>query len=191
MTSKILDKFSDDSFNFIKYKNFNVDKIKSIIEKFSEEWHINTARQNRSETHKHTLSYQIYEADLHWDKSKPYVVDQKSYNQELIDLLEPIILDLERSHNGKRGQVLLIKLPAGSTIRRHTDSGDYLMLARRHHIPIITSSNTVFGVGDEEINMGVGECWEINNSKTHYVTNYSEVDRIHLLVDIMPSKELQ
>jgi aspartyl/asparaginyl beta-hydroxylase (cupin superfamily) len=48
----------------------------------------------------------------------------------------------------------------------------------------------VFGVGDEEINMAVGDCWEINNSKIHYVNNYSEVDRIHLLVDILPVREL-
>jgi len=190
MTIDFLDKFSNNSFNFIKHKNYNVDKIKSIVETFDQEWRINVERQTRNDTHGNTLSYFAYETDLHWRKGQPYVVDQKSFNQDLIDALEPIILDLEKTHNGKRGQVLIIKLLSGSIIKKHKDSGQYLMSARRHHIPLITSDNTVFGVGDEEINMAVGDCWEINNSKIHYVNNYSEVDRIHLLVDILPVREL-
>lgn len=48
-----------------------------------------------------------------------------------------------------------------------------------------------FGVGDEKINMKSGECWEINNSRTHFVDNNSETDRVHLLIDIMPHSELK
>jgi hypothetical protein len=38
--------------------------------------------------------------------------------------------------------------------------------------------------------MGTGECWEINNSRIHYVNNGSKIDRVHLLIDIMPNKEI-
>jgi hypothetical protein len=38
--------------------------------------------------------------------------------------------------------------------------------------------------------MGTGECWEINNSRTHFVNNGSKIDRVHLLIDIMPNIEI-
>ena len=86
--------------------------------------------------------------------------------------------------------VLLIKLKAKKNISIHFDSGDYLMSCRRNHIPIITSDNVFFGVGNEKIVMQAGECWEINNSRPHFVENNSEIDRVHLLIDIMPKSEL-
>jgi aspartyl/asparaginyl beta-hydroxylase (cupin superfamily) len=64
------------------------------------------------------------------------------------------------------------------------------MLARRNHVPIITSGNVIFGVGSERVNMQIGECWEINNYRFHWVDNNSDIDRVHLLVDIMPNEEL-
>jgi aspartyl/asparaginyl beta-hydroxylase (cupin superfamily) len=39
--------------------------------------------------------------------------------------------------------------------------------------------------------MQSGECWEINNSRPHLVENNSDIDRIHLLIDIMPNEELR
>jgi hypothetical protein len=39
--------------------------------------------------------------------------------------------------------------------------------------------------------MAEGECWEINNSRPHYVNNFSNVDRVHLLVDIMPNSHIK
>jgi len=98
--------------------------------------------------------------------------------------------DLEKIHNGVRGNVLLIKLKAKEDVALHEDAGDYLMLSRRNHVPIITSGNVVFGVGSERINMQIGECWEINNYRFHWVDNDSDIDRVHLLVDIMPNEEL-
>ena len=35
-----------------------------------------------------------------------------------------------------------------------------------------------------------GECWEINNTRLHAVENNSKIDRIHLLIDIMPNIEI-
>ncbi len=182
-------KHSED-FNFKVSKTYDIEKIKEIASNFDSEWYINTERQNRNTTHQHTLTYYIYETDLFWIPEYEYIVKQKSDNVELLNAVEPIVKDLEEKYNGLRGQVLLIKLVANKEIPPHTDKGSYLMKARRHHIPIITSSGTVFGVGDEEVSMGPGECWEINNSRTHYVNNYSDVDRIHLLIDIMPKGEL-
>jgi hypothetical protein len=176
-------------FNFKKIADFNVDRLKTLVESLDAEWLLDTSRQESFETHKHTLSYFIYKADLLWKKGSPFFVETNVANMELLDAVEGIVQDLEAFHNGTRGNVLLIKLLAGQDIPEHVDSGDYLTTTRRHHLPIVTSPGTIFGVGIEELNMQEGECWEINNTRTHYVQNNSEIDRVHLLIDIMPLEE--
>lgn len=175
-----------EDFNFKKTGHYDVSAIKKIVSDFSEEWLVDTSRQENFETHKDTLSYFLYKADLQWNSSMPFFVETNTFNLELLDYVEGIVQDLEVIHNGFRGNVLLIKLLAGQNIPKHVDGGEYLNSARRHHLPIITSDGTMFGVGDSELNMQEGDCWEINNARTHYVTNNSEVDRVHLLIDIMP-----
>lgn len=184
-TNKIVD-----SFNFKQYPSYDVDQIVSIIKNFDDEWKIDTSRQDKYHTHVDTESYFIYKADLQWESGKPFVTELVAENQELVDLIEPIISDLEEIHNGKRGNVLFIKLLGGRDIPKHFDGGDYLIKTRRHHVPIITSEDTWFGVSREEKQMQVGECWEINNAKPHYVNN-GEQDRVHLLIDIMPVEEME
>ena len=43
-----------------------------------------------------------------------------------------------------------------------------------------------YTVNGETVNMKEGECWEINNQRPHSVLNDSDIDRVHLLVDIFP-----
>ena len=185
-----MSKVSED-FNFKNLGNYDVEEIKNYISNFAEEWFIDTSRQEIFKAHKDTNSYFIYKADLKWKNSDAFVVEKKSNDAKLVSMIDRIILDLETKHDGVRGNVLLIKLKAGQIIPSHQDSGDYLVASRRHHIPIITSDNTWFTVGSDKINMLVGECWEINNTRFHSVENYSDIDRVHLLIDIMPKKEME
>ena len=179
-----------EDFNFKNHGIYNIDNIKSHVLNFSNEWFIDTSRQNTYETHKNTNSYFIYQTDLEWNSTQQFLSQCKSDNKELLDLVEPIIKTLETIHNGVRGNVLVINLKAGTNITPHHDAGYYLDRARRHHIPIITSDQTWFSVGSEKINMLEGECWEINNTRLHAVENNSKIDRIHLLIDIMPNIEI-
>lgn len=180
-----------EDFNFIKHNSYDVEGIKQYIDSFSEEWFINTSRQDHYYVHKDTNSYFVYSADMQWKAGESLKTQTTSSDTKLLELLEPIIKDLEQMHHGVRGNVLLIKLKARQSIARHNDSGDYLMFSRRNHIPIVTTEDVFFGVGEDKINMKPGECWEVNNSRLHFVDNNSEIDRVHLLIDIMPKKEME
>lgn len=180
-----------ESFNFNNLGNYDVSLIKNYILNFVDEWFIDTSRQEIFDAHKHTNSYFVYKADLKWTNSSPFVVEKKINDDKLFEMIDPIIKDLESKHDGIRGNVLFIKLKAGQNIPSHQDSGNYLVSSRRHHIPIITSDDTWFSVGSEKINMAVGECWEINNTRFHSVENNSNIDRVHLLIDIMPKTEMR
>jgi hypothetical protein len=179
-----------EDFNFKHHGKYNVESIKNYIDSFSKEWFLNTSRQDKHYVHKDTNSYFVYTADLRWKEGSEFTTETTSNDKDLLELIEPIVSDLEKTQDGVRGMVLLIKLKAGQDIEPHHDSGDYLMLSKRNHIPIVTSDDVFFGVGDEKVKMGTGECWEINNSRTHFVKNGSKIDRVHLLIDIMPNIEI-
>ena len=184
-----MSKLTED-FDFIKHRVYDIDSIKNYVSSFFDEWFLDTSRQNTFETHKDTMSYFLYKANLDWQKNEIFFVSKETNDKNLLMLVEPIINDLEKIHDGLRGNVLFIKLKAMHNIREHKDEGSYLVSSRRHHIPIVTSNQTIFGVGSKKINMAIGECWEINNTRPHSVENTSSTDRIHLLVDIMPNKEI-
>ena len=185
-----MSKISED-FNFKNHGTYNIDAIKSHILKFADEWFLDTSRQEQYSNHKDTESYFLYKSDLGWSKGAKFNYEVKSDDDLLLEMVEPIIKDLEKIHDGVRGNVLIIKLKANQNIPSHFDDGDYLVYSRRHHVAIITSQETKFGVGLEKINMLEGECWEINNTRLHSVKNNSDIDRVHLLIDIMPTREVE
>jgi Aspartyl/Asparaginyl beta-hydroxylase len=80
--------------------------------------------------------------------------------------------------------VRLMNLSAGAIIKEHKD--DELNLESgeaRFHIPIQTNTQVSFFVEDELIPLKEGECWYLNLSLKHSVSNKGNCDRIHLVID--------
>ena len=182
---------SEEAFNFKFKSRFDISKVLDIVNSFDKEWLIDTTRQNnkypdRRNPHTFTHSYMINSCSIEWNYGEPFVTYEAHNNQNLWSAVQDMIKYLEDDCNGIVARVLLIKLSQESNIDPHSDSGDYLSLVRRHHIPIITNDTVYFSVGDERMHMRAGECWEINNNKTHSVENRGG-DRVHLLIDIMPN----
>lgn len=180
-----------EEFSFKFYKNFDVSNIINIVSKYNHEWLMDTSRQDTHDTHKNTYAYFIVEHDSAWkfgDRYDPKIVCQ---DEDLLNEIIPIIQDLAKYVDGIAGKVTLIKLVGNHDVLPHRDYGDYLGFVRRFHVPIQTNKDVLFVIDNNEQHMGVGECWEINNSKIHFVKNSSNDDRIHLLIDIMPSKVLR
>lgn len=177
-----------ENFNFKYIKNFDTFKIKNEILLFDKEWNEDSSRQEKYAAHSKTFSYFCYDYSEFSQQDEAYTLQTKTTNDKILELVEPIIKDLEEIHKGKRGKVLFIKLPSRCEVNIHRDRGYYLGIIRRHHIPIITNNECVFEVNCDMLNMLEGECWEINNSKYHYVNNNGETDRVHLMIDIIPDK---
>lgn len=83
-----------------------------------------------------------------------------------------------------KNSVRLLKLAAGSSIRRHRDyylgpeDGEV-----RLHVPVRTHADVEFVLDDERVPMAEGELWFLNFNHYHSVDNRSPVDRIHLVID--------
>lgn len=176
-----------ENFTFKFYKFFDVSKIQEHISKYNDEWTIDTSRQDTHDTHKYTNAYFIVEHRSDWKYGEEYNTNFVCKDLKLWELIEPITKELELIVDGKIGKVTLIKLFDKKNVSPHRDYGDYLGFVRRFHIPIFTNKDVLFGIETTKQHMAVGECWEINNSKSHFVINSGNEDRIHLLIDIMPN----
>lgn len=81
------------------------------------------------------------------------------------------------------GRVMLARLPAGASIDRHADEGNYAAYFDRFHLPLTSADGNLFTNGDESIHMKPGELWKFDHHIEHEVTNRSNTDRIHLIID--------
>lgn len=160
------------------------DELLKIL-KENQEIEVNNDRKNFA-THSKTKSHLIYNFPLEWDGNSNIDAEVSTNDLGMTAAVEPLIRLLEEHHNGKRGRVLLVNLPAGEKIPMHADSGIYLQMVHRNHIPIITNDKVMFGVGNTLMSMKENNIYEINNHKTHYVNNDSDFDRYHLIIDVIP-----
>merc|ERR1719362_638907 len=83
---------------------------------------------------------------------------------------------------------LLAALPASGHIPTHHDTGNWVPLCHRIHVPVVTDSSVVFSVGYEErmlarIDTAPGDVFELNNAAKHTVFNGWDRPRIHLILD--------
>ena len=73
----------------------------------------------------------------------------------------------------------------GAELHPHRDLSGTLELGMiRYHIPIETNPKVDFYVDKKRVPMGVGEMWGLNTSYLHAVANHSNLDRIHLVVEV-------
>jgi hypothetical protein len=179
----------EEGFNFNLIGNYDVSNMVKIVESFSTEWQLNTSRQNlNDDTHRNTNTYFVRGMQSDWEPYQKLNTFPLATNVELLLEVDKIIKDLEHYHDGKCGVAMIVKLFSDNNILPHSDESPYLSSVRRHHIPLKTNKDVKFIINDEEMHLGIGECWEINNNRIHSVINNSKEDRIHLMIDIVPRK---
>jgi hypothetical protein len=179
----------NEDFNFNLIGVYDVSELSSIVEGFGIEWRLDTSRQNQpNSVHMNTNTYYLRSFKPGWEPHEKLMVFPLANDIKVLSIADKIMKDLEVVHGGKVSLAMIVKLLPDSDIIPHADESKYLGIVRRHHIPLKTNKNVLFHVNGESINMEVGECWEINNSRVHHVTNNSQEDRIHLIIDIVPEQ---
>lgn len=170
--------------------NCNIKHIKEDILSFSEEWLLDTSRQETYKTHKDTKMYQIRYMDYDWTEEMPIEIKEiNSLNREESNLeLDSIFKQLELFYNGKVVRAEFINMEPNSSVRPHVDGGSMLYVSRRCHIPIVTNDDVYFTVLNNTVNMKEGNIYEINNGMPHSVENKSNRNRVHLIIDILPNR---
>ena len=176
----------DKSWDILEHGTFDISKIKDQVLKISQLADFNNNDRNmKYKVHRDTISKVLFDFPLTWagENIESEIITD---DLEVVELILPIIKELESFFDGKVGRVLLANLPAKKEIGQHRDSGYYLESVRRNHIPIINNDDVLCEVGSQSINMKSGHWYEINNNNPHYVKNNGDQDRYHLIIDILP-----
>ncbi len=97
-------------------------------------------------------------------------------------------------------RVRFMKLAAGKSLRKHTDNIDIDIERKkivRLHIPIRTNKDVVFTIYEneeddigKELNLMTGRYYYLDVTKPHSVSNNSDIDRYHLVVDCFVNEAL-
>ena len=172
----------DFKYNFIG--RYDVSNLLEMLNTKSEgDWNYWTLKQRKYKAHSETQTIPLlvderygYNGEVKGTESKFYIEFQK----ELLNIIEVI-----QSYYGV-GEILAIeiaKLPKKSKVLEHKDSGISLLKNPRVHLVLQTNDDVIFTVDTENKNMKVGEMWEINNTKSHSVSNNGNIDRIHMIID--------
>ena len=180
---KILDKRPDDIFNAAYNEVLQIDWNNLLIpDRRSEASVFKTSITNHLRVHK-------------IKKDTPHTIEALSAIVECIDtparLLYPKVDRLvdwvfNNVKGTKLGRIMLVKLLPGGAIGEHIDPGPYFQAHYRFHVPFITHADMVF-LGPGKLNpthMPAGFLSQLANRQLHSAENKSNVDRIHLIVDI-------
>ena len=98
-------------------------------------------------------------------------------------------------------RIRLMKLAAGKSLRKHNDNIDQDIENKqliRLHVPIRTNKDVVFTIYDsdeddvgQELNLKTGRYYFLDVTKPHSVSNNSNIDRYHLVVDCFVNDDLK
>jgi mannose-6-phosphate isomerase-like protein (cupin superfamily) len=103
-------------------------------------------------------------------------------------LKSPYLLSVFEKFKTRVHRVRLMNLKPGTKIAEHRDYGaqrySYERGFIRVHIPIRTHERVAWRLRGEKVNMQPGEAWYINVCEPHSVENLSDVNRVHMVLDM-------
>ncbi len=86
----------------------------------------------------------------------------------------------------------IASLAAGGSIKEHRDiSGGSPTGITRFHIPLKTNEDVSFYISGQELKMRAGELWHLDTTYLHRVENRSDLERLHLIIDLQTTPELR
>ena len=107
----------------------------------------------------------------------------------------PYFQEVINSFNTEVVRARLLKLKAGTMIHEHRDYGQQRYSFERGwirvHIPVITHEKVSWNLRDKRIPIGEGQAWYLSVCEPHSVQNNSDIDRVHLVLDMQVNSWLR
>jgi hypothetical protein len=120
--------------------------------------------------------------------SKPTQLVPSLTRDIIIPALNPLIqLLLNSIPNYKIVRGELVNLLPGVSLTEHIDIYWFHKFSRRIHVPLITNLSSELTFEGRPYHLESGKVYEINNRIVHSGYNKGTTDRIHLILDMMPS----
>ena len=180
--------------------NCNYKEIYDIIKTVpSEEWDKDTAARNSKAKAGGNTNLDVRALMVRYksaSSSGPGFKDYEKNDTELLNKLKPYldkiisqVKDFYGYENLKLTTLLFTELKSGGRIPEHVDDGPMLTTNHRLHIPIYTDPAVIFTFDHIDYYLEPGNAYEINNQIIHEVKNDSNIDRIHMMIDLKEWKD--
>jgi len=82
------------------------------------------------------------------------------------------------------GRIMINRVKAGGRIYRHADTPAHAWYWCRFHVVVTAEGQVDFWCGNEMKNFQTGDVFFFRNELEHEVINYSDKDRIHIVIDL-------
>jgi hypothetical protein len=103
----------------------------------------------------------------------------------VLTALRPVVFRLMARVQGEMlGGVLITRIPAGTGIAPHVDTGWHVEYYEKFYLSLKSALGADFCFEGARLNPKPGEVWRIDNRHRHWVVNDSAEDRITLIVCI-------
>jgi quercetin dioxygenase-like cupin family protein len=129
------------------------------------------------------------------DSAQPWVTpsnsQQVTYTEEYDKhpKLVKYLHDFCRENDSILQRAMVVKLEPGKKIHLHFDIGTYFFIRDRYHI-VLKSKGSTMEVLNQKHTFHEGEVWWFNNKVHHRAYNDTDEDRIHVIFDALPMKNL-
>jgi hypothetical protein len=84
------------------------------------------------------------------------------------------------------GRAKIVRMGPHTRVYPHVDRGAYYALRDRLHLVVKSPLGSRLCAADEEVRMREGELWWFDNKQRHEAFNDADVERIHLIFDLLP-----
>lgn len=133
----------------------------------------------------HETEEALREHNDHFDQHE--CIDQPVY-KTLPEARKLVMALMARVEGERLGRVMINKIEPGGRIFPHADTPAHADYWERHHIVLVTNTDSLFRCGDELAHMAAGEAWWFENAIEHEVRNEGKTARIHLIIDVRCSQ---
>lgn len=170
-----------------KYQIFGNIDPKETLKKLEQcDWNAWTKRQEIHYHHKDTKSIPMVWSNHDLDNLNPITFDEnlRLFEPELLDIAEMVNNFYGKKHSFVKA--MFVNLPGRQIIPSHKDIGSAFRQSHRVHWCVSGDFyRLVFDIDGSRAPMETGRLIEINNLRKHGVYSFSEVDRIHLITDLI------
>ncbi len=163
-------------------KKCNSNAILEIINSVPDsQWKADTEKRDSNKTHGTTRALFLKYKNQNYEKTDVTLLQKlKPYLDEIISQVK----EFYGYQNLQLTRMIVTELPKGSIIPEHVDEGEMLSTNHRVHIPLLSDPAVKFMLDHQDHYLEPGNGYEINNQLVHGVRNESNINRLHMIIDL-------
>ena len=182
----------DDHGHFIRRAvRVDTDAILAELDAAADLWLADTSRQRKVRCQRHTLNIFLRGAAKPLPKGAKNANDVHECRTLRTARRFPRTLAFCRETAAREraalGRSTLVALLPGSRVYPHVDAGDYYRVRDRYHLVLRSPAGSALTAAGETVVMRERELWVFNNKVRHDAVNRSDVPRVHLIFDLLPT----